>query len=198
MTEVRYPIVEIFESLQGEGTHSGIGATFIRLAGCNLRCSWCDTRHSFDVDSATTYTTAELSETFSFKQPLVVITGGEPTLHDLGPLVRELHRQDKFVCIETNGTTPIPVEWGIDWITVSPKPQSEYTIACRADELKYVVDDHFKLEFIRVDLVQQGRVFLQVESCRPESAQKAYDMIIGNADLHLRLGVQLHKVVGFE
>ncbi|KYZ75061.1 radical SAM protein [Anaerosporomusa subterranea] len=198
MTIVRYPIVEVFESLQGEGTHSGIGATFVRLAGCNLRCSWCDTTHSFAVDKATTYTTGELIEAFSFKQPLVVITGGEPTLHDLGPLVRELHNRKKYVCIETNGTNPIPIEWGINWITVSPKPQSGYTITCPADELKYVVDDEFKLEFIRFDLVKQGRVFLQIESGRLESAKKAYDMIIRNPDLHLRLGVQLHKVVGFE
>lgn len=198
MTIVRYPIIEVFESLQGEGTHSGLGATFIRLAGCNLRCSWCDTSHSFDVDKAPTYTTEELIEAFSFKQPIVVITGGEPTLHDLGPLVRALHRQKKVVCIETNGTNPIPVEWGIDWITVSPKPQSGYKIACRADELKYVVDDQFELACIRFDLVEQGRIVLQVESCRPESAQKAYEMITGNPDFHLRLGVQLHKLVGFE
>lgn len=195
---LKYPIVEVFESLQGEGTHSGRGATFIRLAGCNLRCSWCDTTHSFNVGTANSYTVKELFESFQFRQPIVVITGGEPTLYDLGPLVSELHSRKKYVCLETNGTNPISDAWEIDWVTVSPKPQNDYKIACRADELKYVVDDQFELDFIRFDLVERGRIFLQIESGRPASAKRAFEMIVGNPDLFLRLGVQLHKLVGFE
>lgn len=195
---IHYPIVEVFESLQGEGIHSGMGASFIRMAGCNLRCIWCDTPRSFDINQATLFTADELMANFRFNQPLVIITGGEPTLYDLGPLVVELHKMNKYVCIETNGTNPVPAEWGIDWVTVSPKPQSNYTISCRADELKYVVDDQFKIECIQFDLVKQGRIFLQVESCRPESAQKAYEIVVNNPECHLRLGIQLHKAVGFE
>lgn len=194
---VRYPVIEVFESLQGEGTHVGVGAVFIRLAGCNLRCPWCDTKHSFDTTGVITYTAQEILHSFSFNQPLVVITGGEPTLHDLRPLVQGLHNLGRVVAIETNGTNPIPADWELDWITVSPKPESGYVITCRADELKYVVDDVFSLDVVRFDLVPKGRIFLQIESCRPESSQKAYALIIENPERHLRLGIQLHKVIGF-
>lgn len=194
---VKYPVIEVFDSIQGEGTHSGLGATFIRLAGCNLRCAWCDTAHSFDDSNANYLTAEEILGKYIFPQPIVIITGGEPTLHDLGPLVSGLHKKAKYVSIETNGTNPIPDEWAIDWITVSPKPQSNYKISCRADEVKYVVDEGFKLDYI--DFEQYlGRVVLQVESCKAESAAKAYGLVMNNPQYKLRLGVQLHKLIGVE
>lgn len=192
-----YPVIEVFESIQGEGTHMGLGATFIRLAGCNLRCPWCDTSYAFNVEHAKNYLLEELLNTYPFSQRMVIITGGEPTLHDLGQMVEELHRRGKYVAIETNGTREVPEEWQVDWVTVSPKPP-EYVIRCRADELKYVVDDHFEICNIRADKVADGRIFLQVESCRQESAAKAYSMIMKNPRLHLRLGIQLHKMIGVE
>ncbi|MEN6565814.1 MAG: 7-carboxy-7-deazaguanine synthase QueE [Veillonellales bacterium] len=197
MRETSYPVIEVFESIQGEGAHMGLGADFIRLAGCNLRCPWCDTSQAFNVENVRTYIAEELLQAYPFNQPMVVITGGEPTLHDLGPLVAGLHRRGKYVAIETNGTRDVPEEWQVDWVTVSPKPP-EYAIHCRADELKYIVDDGFELRHIQRDKAADGKIFLQVESCRPESAVKAYAMIIKNPRLHLRLGIQLHKIVGVE
>lgn len=197
MKKLSYPVIEIFESIQGEGTHMGLGATFIRLAGCNLRCPWCDTSRAFQMENAQNYGIEELLTAYPFNQPMVIVTGGEPTLHDLGPLAAGLHTRGKYVAIETNGTREVPAEWGIDWITVSPKPP-DYDICCRADELKYVVDDGFAIRHIQRDKVADGRIFLQVESCRRESAAKAYDMVMKNPRLHLRLGIQLHKTIGVE
>ncbi|WP_333594817.1 7-carboxy-7-deazaguanine synthase QueE [Anaerospora hongkongensis] len=194
----QYPIVEVFESIQGEGAFLGLGASFIRLAGCNLRCSWCDTKHSFDVQAASLLSVDAILGTWRFTQPLVVITGGEPTLHDLGPMVRALKKLGKYVTLETNGTNPVPDEWGIDWVTVSPKPGSNYAINCRADELKYVVDDDFEIGVIQTERVPLRHIYLQVESGRPESAARAFTLVTMNPDLHLRVGVQLHKILHVE
>lgn len=195
---ISYPIVEVFESIQGEGTLFGLGATFIRLAGCNLRCPWCDTAYSFEVESAECYTVDSLLQTWPFQQPIVVITGGEPTLHNLGPLVQALKDKGKFVAIETNGTNSIPEEWGLDWITVSPKPGSHYKINCRANELKYVVDEVFSVAVIAKDKVPARHIYLQVESGKPESAARAFKMVVDNPQLQLRVGIQLHKVLNVE
>ncbi|WP_312199201.1 7-carboxy-7-deazaguanine synthase QueE [Anaerospora hongkongensis] len=194
----QYPIVEVFESIQGEGAFLGLGASFIRLAGCNLRCSWCDTKHSFDVQAASLLSIDAILGTWRFTQPLVVITGGEPTLHDLGPMVRALKKLGKYVTLETNGTNPVPDEWGIDWVTVSPKPGSNYAINCRADELKYVVDDDFEIGVIQTERVPLRHIYLQVESGRPESAARAFTLVTMNPDLQLRVGVQLHKILHVE
>lgn len=194
---VQYPVVEIFDSVQGEGRYSGVGATFIRLAGCNLHCSWCDTDHALSERSVGLIEAGAIVERHSFRQPLAVITGGEPALYDLGPLVAALHDRSKYVCVETNGTQPIPAAWEVDWITVSPKPESRYVIRCRADEVKYVVDEAFTLEY--VDLARYaGRVVLQAESCKAESMAKAYALVMSQPQYKLRVGIQLHKVLGVE
>lgn len=191
--DTKYPLIESFTSIQGEGFHMGKGATFLRVAGCNLRCQWCDTSYSFDPSKAHWMSAQEIVNEIQMPHQHIVITGGEPTLYDLGPLVQELHKIGKYVTIETNGTHAIPTEWGIDWITASPKPSSGYALACPADELKYVVDDEFSIENITEREMPEGRIFLQVESGRPESAQKAYDLIQRYPERHLRLGIQLHK-----
>ncbi|TGE37431.1 7-carboxy-7-deazaguanine synthase QueE [Desulfosporosinus fructosivorans] len=195
MNKALYPIVEIFSSIQGEGFHMGKGSTFIRVAGCNLRCSWCDTQHSFDVSKARWMSVEEIIEESEITHQHVVITGGEPTLYDLGPLVQELHKLGKYVAIETNGTNPIPADWALDWITASPKPGSDFALCCQADELKYVVDDEFTIDCITKQYLPEGRIFLQVESGRQESAQKGYELINSHPDRRLRMGIQLHKIL---
>ena len=195
---VRYPVIEVFTSVQGEGTFSGLGADFIRLAGCNLRCSWCDTAHSYDLAAAKMLETGEILDKWQFDQPIVVITGGEPTLYDLGPLVQALKARGKFVTLETNGTNNVPAAWGIDWVTVSPKPDSDYVINCCANELKYVVDDNFSVDDIQADRVALRHIYLQVESCKPESAARAVRIVTENPKLQLRVGIQLHKVLNVE
>lgn len=197
MSKITYPIIEIFSSIQGEGYHTGLPATFIRLAGCNLNCSWCDTKEALNLSNAVQMTVDEVVSKL-FKPRLVIITGGEPTMYDLGPLVEQLHKHNKYVAIETNGTNTIPLSWEIDWVTASPKPASEYRLLCRADELKYVIDDDFDVKMINERAVPQGKIFLQVEGGRAESAQKAYNIVMQHPEMELRIGIQLHKVLNVQ
>ncbi len=124
---------EIFYSLQGEGFWTGTAATFVRLAGCNLRCPFCDTDH---------HAAHEMSEeeivaaTAANPSPRVVITGGEPALQLTASLVDRLHSAGKTVHIETNGSLPLPA--GIDWVTCSPKDAP--VVLTRADEVKAVYE----------------------------------------------------------
>ena len=111
-----YDIAETFYSIQGEGEWAGSAAFFIRLAGCNLKCEFCDTDYSkkkeMDVDEL-------VLESLMNPARRVIITGGEPTLQDLQPLVVKLQRTGFKVHLETNGILPIYMNW--DWIAVSPK-----------------------------------------------------------------------------
>ena len=195
---IKYPIIEIFTSVQGEGTHMGKGADFIRLAGCNLRCAWCDTKHSFDTAIASYLTAEEIINGNAFTQPMTVITGGEPTLHDLSELVAALKACGKYVALETNGTRQVPAEWEIDWVTVSPKPDSAYSVNCRADELKYVVDEVFAIANIAQGLVPSDRIYLQIEGAAQYSRNKALAIVLNNPQLKLRIGLQMHKALAIE
>lgn len=137
----RYKINEIFYSLQGEGMNAGTPAIFIRFAGCNLRCPFCDT----DFDKSNDYNAAgiALMAASLAKSPLlIVLTGGEPTLQVDNELLQALHLTfpDSQIAIETNGSRPIIN--GIDFVTCSPKGEftSDYKIISEADEVKVVYD----------------------------------------------------------
>lgn len=185
-----YPIAEIFTSIQGEGTFQGHPANFIRLVGCNLNCPWCDTKNIQKITPMTEMLTSkQIVSRIDARIPLTVITGGEPTLHNLKELSEELHSLGAIVAIETNGTRAIPEAWNIDWITCSPKPP-DYSIKCKPNELKYVVDDTFDPRVIQ-RIVPPSRIYLQVESQKQESAKKAIE--IAMRDPSLRVGIQLHK-----
>jgi len=124
------PVVEVFESIQGEGFWAGTPALFVRLAGCNLRCWFCDTRRDDGKRVDIRRLAKEAGKSGLWR---VVITGGEPTIHpELPGLVAALADEDMDVHLETNGTGPIPE--GVHWLTVSPKSKN---IRVRmADELK--------------------------------------------------------------
>lgn len=194
--ETKYPVIEIFTSIQGEGAFQGEKATFIRFAGCNLRCPWCDTKHSFDGTSNVEQLTAEQIIKRIPKDPgIIVLTGGEPFLQDLDELIVKLNSYSYFICVETNGTINADTTM-IDWITVSPKPPL-YQVNITPNELKYVVDDNFEASIVTEDIYArylECPIWLQVESARPESAKRAFEMIM--KDSRLRLGTQLHKTLG--
>ena len=191
---IKYPVLEIFTSIQGEGTHIGTCATFIRLVGCNLRCSWCDTKLSWDEKIQIEMSIKEIL--LQVKSDFVVITGGEPCLYDLDPLIQELHSKQKYVCLETNGTLPTPRE--IDWVTCSPKPGVHWEIHedCRYDELKYVVDEVFSVEAVHTSAWQRKdvEIWLQPEGYNlKQSAKKAFALVMEYP--RLRMGIQLHKIL---
>jgi len=134
------PVMEHFYTLQGEGFHWGKAAYFIRLGGCNVGCVWCDVKESWDASRhphfSIDYLLAEIKKT---PAEIVVITGGEPLLHDLTALTKALKQHQLKTHIETSGSAPLSGTW--DWITLSPKkfkaplPQN----LPHASELKMVV-----------------------------------------------------------
>ncbi|WP_309396943.1 7-carboxy-7-deazaguanine synthase QueE [Cerasicoccus maritimus] len=141
-----YPTVEYFGTFQGEGCHSGRSAFFIRTYGCPVHCPWCDSANTWHPDhrpkNVPKMSAAELIELAIANKPdFVVITGGEPAVHDLAPLTTGLREAGLRVHIETSGTFPLKGDF--DWVTVSPKlykdPLPE--LIQRADELKLIVEN---------------------------------------------------------
>jgi len=120
-----YPINEIFYSIQGEGALVGTPAHFIRFAGCNLKCSWCDTDFSRKMDLSE-HDIMDILNNIRTSSDLVVLTGGEPCMYELAPLTGCLVRDGYRIQIETNGTLLSRIPNEVDWITVSPKPDFNY------------------------------------------------------------------------
>lgn len=125
-----YPVVEIFgPTVQGEGPDQGVRANFIRFGGCDFKCSWCDTPHAVlpqFVKTAPKFTSKEIDHAvrrLPGNSPLVILTGGNPVLHDLKNLVSRLKRRF-FVSVETQGTMYKPWVEDVDRLCVSPKPPS--------------------------------------------------------------------------
>jgi organic radical activating enzyme len=145
------PVVETFHSLQGEGLHSGRSAFFIRLGGCNVGCSWCDTKHSWPAAVHPRRAVADLAREASAAAAagaaFTVITGGEPLHHPLDQLCRALQSAGLPLHLETSGVEPL--SGSFHWITLSPKrhrpPIPALLSACH--ELKLVVHDADDLAF---------------------------------------------------
>lgn len=134
-----YHINEIFYSLQGEGFHTGRPAVFVRFAGCNLRCPFCDTDFSHSEPMTAEQIARRVFDYSTHPHTLIVLTGGEPSLQVDNELVDALHAHQQTVTIETNGTRPVPDN--IDWVTLSPKavPAAESKVVLtQADEVKVV------------------------------------------------------------
>jgi 7-carboxy-7-deazaguanine synthase len=142
-----YLVKEIFgPTIQGEGNHAGRSCLFLRLAGCNLRCTWCDT--DFDKPGATPMSAGEICDQLLARDQhgarRVVVTGGEPTLQWTPTLAQTLTDAGFTIHMESNGTR-VPAG-PVDWLTVSPKPQfatanADLASDLRPDECKVVVDD---------------------------------------------------------
>lgn len=160
-----YPVVEAFHTLQGEGAHTGRAAWFIRLAGCDVRCVWCDSPQSWG-GAWPRKTAAELASAVPLNGTFAVITGGEPLLHDLTALTDALHARSVRVHVETSGTQPLT--GAPDWICLSPKKQKPpLTEVCeRADELKVIIADAADFEWAEQQAARVSdtcRLFLQPE-----------------------------------
>lgn len=125
MKEIKYPIVEIFDSIEGEGKRAGEMAIFVRFAGCNLRCSYCDTSYALSVkDAVENLTKEELIErikTYPWRN--ITFTGGEPLLQPLKELIIELAKENYEINIETNGSikidTDLPCFYTMDFKCIS-------------------------------------------------------------------------------
>lgn len=118
--DIEYPVMEHFYTLQGEGHYTGQAAYFIRLAGCDVGCVWCDVKESWDAAIHPKLKVSKLLKAASAHPcKIVVITGGEPTLHQLDALTTVFQEAGFKTHLETAATNPISGKW--DWITLSPK-----------------------------------------------------------------------------
>lgn len=184
-------VVEIFDSMQGEGSYMGIMCTFVRFAGCNLKCYFCDEASKYGKAKEKTIEQIVAK----CKQRYVVLTGGEPTLQpQLKELIKALHNAGHMVHIETNGTNAVPRE--IDHIVCSPKAP-KFEINCVADEIKLVVDE--KLTLKKALEIVKDRTFAWLQPCDgPDIVlfQKSKEKILKWIKSHpdkFRAGIQLHK-----
>ena len=210
------PVVETFHSLQGEGIHAGRSAFFIRLGGCTVGCSWCDTKHSWPEAVHPQQGMAELAQeaaqAVTSGAAFVVITGGEPLHHQLGALCQAL-REEMATSIgakvplhlETSGVDPL--SGSFDWITLSPKRHKPPTPELLADcnELKVVVHDADDLAFAeamaraskegRQGMSDQGPALLLQPGHNCEAGQRlAIDFV--KTHPQWRLSLQTHKLLG--
>lgn len=142
------PLMEAFYTIQGEGMYSGQSAYFIRLGGCDVGCVWCDVKDSWDVERWPKVAIEDIvAEAASYPARLVVITGGEPLMHDLGPLTHSLKEKGFQINMETSGAHPF--SGTIDWTCLSPKKFKEPLpeVYAHADELKVVVYNKSDFDF---------------------------------------------------
>ncbi len=139
-TSIELPIMEYFYTIQGEGFYSGRAAFFIRLAGCDIGCVWCDVKESWDHEAHPNLTIDFIiEEVLKSKTDFVVITGGEPAMYDLTSLINKLKDHKIETAIETSGCYELI--GNIDWYCFSPKKFKKPTDEAysKANELKVVI-----------------------------------------------------------
>ncbi|TCV89196.1 7-carboxy-7-deazaguanine synthase QueE [Testudinibacter aquarius] len=208
-SEIHYNIVEIFESLQGEGFNTGMPSIFIRFGKCNLACPWCDT----DYNRFERWTLDQIMQKVrSYTAKNIIITGGEPTIQPkLNVLLDQLKAEGYFLAIETNGLKPVPPQ--IDYIATSPKRLYQHKYQQRgipfAHEVR-IVNDGDILPFCQ-QLEQQMQADHYYLSPREQQGEmNLLDTIRKLGELNQRpealsgkrpkwqLSLQTHKLVGIE
>ena len=222
---ITYKINELFETLQGEGSFTGQPSIFIRLQGCSVGCSWCDTKHTWEVNDDmhipindllaeqqesehwSALSVEEISSLFQsrgFQAKHVVITGGEPCMVDLTALCQHLEQQGYSTQIETSGTFTIKTTEKC-WVTVSPKINMKggYKVLgsalARANEIKHPIATQHHVDELKA-LLEQHQVtakpiYLQPISQKQRATELAIKTCIEN---DWRLSVQVHKYIGIE
>ncbi len=196
--EVELPVMEHFYTLQGEGFHQGKAAYFIRLGGCDVGCVWCDVKDSWDAEKHPKHNIEYIiSNVEKTAAKLVVITGGEPLMHNLNALTAALQSKGFETNIETSGAHPLSGSW--DWICLSPKkfkaPLPE--ILPFANELKIVVFNKSDFDWAEeyAAKVSPGcKLFLQPEW---DKAAIVTPLIIEyiKANPKWELSLQIHKYI---
>jgi 7-carboxy-7-deazaguanine synthase len=197
-TEIQYPVMEAFYTLQGEGYHQGKAAYFVRLGGCDVGCVWCDVKDSWEAGKHPLQSIDKIvTDASAFSGRMAVVTGGEPLMHNLDALTDALHAAGFATNIETSGAWPVSGSW--DWICLSPKkfkaPLPE--ILPLANELKVVIYNKSDFEWAEkyAALVSPTcKLFLQPEwSKSPVVTPLIIDYIKDNPRWEFSL--QLHKYI---
>ena len=213
------PLVEQFHSLQGEGYHAGKSAYFVRLAGCEVGCSWCDTKHSWDEKKYPSVSIEKIIDKIKIAREkgasFCVITGGEPLQHNLDKFCRAIKQisigeklNSMKIHIETSGVNSISGTY--DWITLSPKrhaPPKKYFLK-NCNEIKIIINEKEDIEFaiqIKKEILKQYRLPKIEESLNNEDKlyylqpgwnnkngfSLAIDYVKNNPDW--KLSLQTHK-----
>lgn len=197
-----YPVTEIFASIQGEGANVGTPAVFVRLGGCNLSCDFCDTERAHGP--ARLYEAKEIAATVArvisgAARKWVIVTGGEPTIHDLVPLSEELRGLAVRLGLETNGTRALRMREIFHWVAVSPKcpPGIEGLAQTSGAELKVPIfpgiSDHEVAALLRLGVFAH-RFVQPVDTENPKqwraNVERACELA---ARLGCRVSGQLHK-----
>ena len=199
LDKMKLPVVEEFFSLQGEGYHVGKAAYFIRLGGCDIGCSWCDSRYSWSENDHPLMDVCEIvKKTIDFGTDSVVVTGGEPLRWNLDCLCNELKKNNKKTFLETSGAYEMSGIW--DWICLSPKKNmppvnSVYELA---DELKVIIQDSSDFEWaeknrrlVRPDCI----LFLQPEWSKVNTIMPEIVEYV-KCNPVWRVSLQAHKYMG--
>lgn len=192
----QYPIMEHFFTLQGEGYYQGRAAYFIRLAGCDIGCVWCDVKESWDARKHKVLNNYDFDGFLqSYLQEIVVVTGGEPAIYQLEPLTSKIHSYGLKSHIETSGAYPITGDW--DWICISPKKFKKPVMdnLFLADEFKVIINHPSDFEFgnsflpyLRPDC----KLYIQPEWSKAEQMlPKMVEFVKQNCNWSLSL--QIHK-----
>jgi 7-carboxy-7-deazaguanine synthase len=186
-------LAEIFYSVQGEGTWTGTPAVFVRLAGCNLACDFCDTDYSTKFFAGVDEVVARVRDAGG-ECPMVVLTGGEPLAQSETPaLIDALRRDGRRVHVESNGT--IFTELSDDvWLCVSPKERVDARMAQRANEAKLIVDERVPEEHLAL-FAGKPVILLQPEGNKPGNVALALDYVKAHPQ-RFRLSLQTHKFIG--
>jgi 7-carboxy-7-deazaguanine synthase len=189
-------LAEIFYSLQGEGSFAGTPAVFVRLAGCNLACDFCDTDYSLKFIASVDEVVRRVRDAGG-DCPMVVITGGEPfAQRETLDLIGALRADGRRVHVESNGTIPVDRELPGDvWLTVSPKERLDAGMARRANEAKLIVDRRVPREWVQTFAQLGTPIFLQPEGNKPENVALAVEAAKSEPAL-FRLSLQTHKFIG--
>jgi 7-carboxy-7-deazaguanine synthase len=192
------PVMEHFYTIQGEGINTGKAAYFIRLAGCDVGCVWCDVKDSWRAENYPLMKIGEMIDVIKqHNSAMTVITGGEPMMYNLDELCTNLSEQNIYSCLETSGAYPLSGRW--DWICVSPKkfkaplPQ----VLLKANELKVIVyntSDFKWAEEHEANVSSECKLLLQPEYSR---FNEMIPLIVNYVKQHpqWQISLQTHKII---
>jgi len=192
----KLPLVEEFYTIQGEGYHTGKAAYFIRIGGCDVGCSWCDTKFSWNPSLHPLVPAEQIVEhASSHPASSVVVTGGEPLMVNMDYLTTLLKQKGIETFLETSGAYPLSGLW--DWICLSPKRNSPPVeeLFDRAHELKVIIasEEDFSWAIENGSRVGEGcKLFLQPEWSRREAILPAIIRFVKN-NPHWMISLQAHK-----
>lgn len=194
--EITYPVMESFYTIQGEGQFQGHAAYFIRLGGCDVGCVWCDVKESWPMDTHPKVSIQQLiNQVKETPCKIVVITGGEPLMHNLNPLTEALQEAGLRTHIETSGVGEWSGSW--DWVCFSPKKFKSPNPICypEVDELKIVVYNKSDFKWAQTfveHMPNTCKLLLQPEwSKRDEIGPLIVDFVKENPKWNI--SIQTHK-----